>query len=212
MSGRAIIAIGLFAGAAGLAWPRLSQAGGGLLVDNVSWAPTTEYNPTPDNAIPWPPGNVEIGPITVVGSDDTNTGTIYRDPDLPRGIRNNNPGNLKRVGINWRGKSDEQTDAIYVQFDSPHWGIRAMARDIKTDRRQDGANTVAEIIHQWAPPGENDTAAYIAHVAAAMGISATEPFAPTLANKITLISTIIEHENGYQPYSTDTLIDGIQAA
>ena len=50
---------------------------------------------------------------------------------LPRGIRNNNPGNIK-LGTNWDGLSDEQNDDVFCQFKEPVWGIRALMRILLT--------------------------------------------------------------------------------
>ena len=36
---------------------------------------------------------------------------------LPRGIRNNNPGNI-RLGDNWQGMKESQSDKSFVQFES----------------------------------------------------------------------------------------------
>ena len=45
---------------------------------------------------------------------------------LARGLRNNNPGNIRRVrGQRWRGQCPEQQDPAFVQFTSPEWGYRA---------------------------------------------------------------------------------------
>lgn len=86
----------------------------------------------------------------------------------PRGIRNNNPGNI-RWGDPWQGlvPVEERTDDDFCQFVDPTWGIRAIARTLITyqDKRRsfDGTviDTLREIIHRWAPPNENDTEAYI---------------------------------------------------
>ena len=44
----------------------------------------------------------------------------------PRGIRNNNPLNIRRSpGQTWQGECPVQTDKAFVQFRSMKWGIRA---------------------------------------------------------------------------------------
>ena len=88
---------------------------------------------------------------------------------VPRGIRLNNPGNIKH-GDDWQGMSAEQADPDFITFISPVWGIRAMARTLTTYSTSYGLNTVEGIIGRWAPESENDTASYIAHVASALGV------------------------------------------
>ena len=43
---------------------------------------------------------------------------------IPRGIRNNNPLNL-RVGNNWKGEVSQPTDHTFEQFTEMKWGVRA---------------------------------------------------------------------------------------
>ena len=47
---------------------------------------------------------------------------------LPRGIRNNNPLNIRRTAKDqWKGLRAQQTDASFCQFESLEYGWRAMA-------------------------------------------------------------------------------------
>ena len=41
---------------------------------------------------------------------------------IPRGIRNNNPGNI-RHGNDWQGISKEQPDPAFCTFVSPEYGL-----------------------------------------------------------------------------------------
>lgn len=126
----------------------------------------------------------------------------------PRGIRNNNPGNIVRSGVGWQGMSaDQSADSRFIVFDAPEYGIRAMARVLK-NYIAGGYTTVQQIINRWAPPIENDTGAYINAVAQSIGVS---PTAPVDASAIpAIISAIIYHENGQQPYSPELIAHGIQ--
>jgi hypothetical protein len=87
-----------------------------------------------------------------------------------RGIRNNNPGNLRKTGIPWLGKVVPGTDASFEQFKTMPYGIRAMLLDI-IGKHKRGLNTIQELISVWAPPVENDTSGYINSVATRSGIS-----------------------------------------
>lgn len=133
------------------------------------------------------------------------------DMSQPRGIRNNNPGNIEYNGTNWRGLEDPAHDGRYCIFIDAVYGIRALARVLKTYYNKHGLNTVSGIINRWAPPVENDTSAYIAHVAAVLGVDANEPF--NVLDKLPeLVEVIIRHENGVQPYSLQTIINGVELA
>lgn len=128
-----------------------------------------------------------------------------------RGIRNNNPGNLVKTKITWKGKvpHTQNTDDRFEQFISPEYGIRAMYIDIKGDIKK-GQNTVKKLITAYAPKHENNTAAYIAVVSKAIGKGEDTPL--TTNDYFSLIKAIIKHENGEQPYSDDLIKKGIALA
>lgn len=127
---------------------------------------------------------------------------------VPRGIRNNNPGNIDRTTIKWKGMAADQSgDPRFIVFSKPEWGIRAIARILLGDWRE-GQNTIASLIDEWAPPYENDTAAYIKAVGKACGVDPYKPCdIPALLPK--MIPAIIMHENGVQPYAADVIQLGI---
>lgn len=126
-----------------------------------------------------------------------------------RGIRNNNPGNI-RHGAQWQGMAPEQTDASFVQFTDAKYGIRAIARILLSYERQ-GLNTVRGIINRWAPPVENNTDAYVAAVAHDCHLGIDEPM-DVQALLGPLVAAIIQHENGSQPYSLETIAQGVALA
>jgi hypothetical protein len=43
----------------------------------------------------------------------------------PRGIRNNNPLNIRHSADQWQGACEEQKDKSFVQFKSMAYGYRA---------------------------------------------------------------------------------------
>lgn len=124
-----------------------------------------------------------------------------------RGLRNNNPGNIRDDGTAWQGKTGID-DKSFVIFDSPVNGIRAMVRVLRSYAKRN-LDTINEIISQWAPPSENNTAAYIAHVVDIVGKSAGEKI--TTADYPRLVSAIIAHENFVNPYPDDIINAGIAA-
>lgn len=127
-----------------------------------------------------------------------------------RGIRNNNPGNIRgNNAYQWRGEVGRD-DLDFVVFDAPENGIRAIARTLNTYSNKYGINTLKDIISRWAPSIENNTEAYIQHAEQALKISRHTPIGEQ--HKADLIKVIIQHENGSQPYSNKVIYDGIRAA
>ncbi len=132
---------------------------------------------------------------------------VWSMSKLPRGIRLNNPGNI-RHGDSWDGMTALQPDPDFVQFESPAFGIRAMSKILDTYSRHYGLNTINSIVGRWAPPVENNTGAYVAHVAQKLGVSPHQPLNID-EYKPELIAAIILHENGQQPYSMQQIYEGI---
>lgn len=127
-----------------------------------------------------------------------------------RGIRNNNPGNIE-LGAPWQGLREVQTDERFAQFVHPKWGIRAMTRILDNYRKR-GIVTVEQIIHTWAPPFENDSNSYVNSVLKSMGLpNEASGFVPVKeeGDYLPLIKAMIKHENGIQPYSDETIKEGI---
>lgn len=98
---------------------------------------------------------------------------------LPRGIRNNNPLNLRRTKTAWMGLASPQQvskwDKDFCQFVSMEWGIRAAAVTLRTYIQRYKLNTISSIITRWAPPSENKTQSYIDTVASHCLMSSVQP-------------------------------------
>lgn len=86
---------------------------------------------------------------------------------IPRGIRNNNPLNIRKSPNLWQGKV-QSSDPDFETFSSLAYGIRAafvcVRSYIKRFRSLCITPTVSKIIERWAPSSENDTRAYITTV------------------------------------------------
>ena len=128
-----------------------------------------------------------------------------------RGIRNNNPGNIRRSADNWQGLRENQTDESFFQFTDAKYGIRAMTRIIDNYKKR-GILSVDQIINTWAPPVENNTNAYLDHVLTQTGWSSGWIPVKEEGDYPALIKAIIKHENGVQPYSDETIKAGIALA
>ena len=76
----------------------------------------------------------------------------------PRGLRNNNPGNLRRSSDEWKGlcTPDRQLDPAFFQFIEMKWGIRAMARTLINYRRKYRIRTIVAVASRWAPSDDSN--------------------------------------------------------
>jgi hypothetical protein len=131
------------------------------------------------------------------------------DQTIPRGIRNNNPGNIKK-GEQWQGASGD--DGTFVIFADTSWGLRAIARALTTMIGQ-GYNTIQTLIPQWSA---TDQQAYINNVAAGSGIGPADILTPDQVTLQDLIRQIVDQENGQtqgETYVSDAdIANGISMA
>jgi hypothetical protein len=139
--------------------------------------------------------------------------TVSTSERTPRGIRNNNPGNLRRNGDPWQGLAERQGDVEFFTFKSAIYGIRALARTLIAYQDKHGLRTIRQIISRWAPPNENNTNAYIRAVAADTGQDADQILdTHRFDHLLPLTKAIIRHENGQQPYTDVELTKGLVLA
>ncbi|MET3132235.1 hypothetical protein AAKU55_002505, partial [Oxalobacteraceae bacterium GrIS 1.11] len=120
-----------------------------------------------------------------------------------RGIRNNNPGNLRAWG-------DMPTKDGFAAFPTPEAGLRAMIKNLQAQQSVHGLNTIKDIISRWAPPSENNTGAYIAAMEKETGFGANQPL--DLRDKKTvapLVSGIIKHEGNSAGFSKSMVEDSV---
>lgn len=103
---------------------------------------------------------------------------------LPRGLRNNNPGNIRLSKDRWQGLKEKQEDSEFFQFVSIEWGYRALIRTLQNYRRIYGCKTLVDFINRWAPPCENNTSSYITRVCREMMVPNT--YMPDVKDKTTM--------------------------
>lgn len=143
------------------------------------------------------------------------TNTVTKTISAVRGIRNNNPGNI-RIGEDWQGMSPTQSDSAFVQFKSMEYGIRAIAKILMTYQSKWHLYTIMGMINRWAPPNENATGAYVSSVAAFTEMADDEPIDATDPDVLfRLIRGIIRQENGVIAanfVSDDAVRNGISLA
>ena len=90
----------------------------------------------------------------------------------PRGLRNNNPLNIRKSRkTTWVGQSEKQEDRDFVQFCSMAYGYRAAFKVLQNYRVLYDCMTLRQYIQRWAPPIENNTEAYVSSVARTAGVN-----------------------------------------
>ena len=136
---------------------------------------------------------------------------------IPRGIRNNNPLNIRRTAKDqWKGMAEAQTDRAFVQFKSLEYGWRAAFYLLtRTYYHYYRLFTIRAIINKWAPPNENLTSTYIENVCRLTGIGPDEPIGipsdkPTRWMKLGIAMAI--QENGTESLDYFAMLDGWELA
>lgn len=83
-----------------------------------------------------------------------------------RGIRNNNPTNMRNSGIHWQGMIGVDPEGFLI-FDTMANGLRAPAINLRNYGRLDGITTVDGVARRWS---KTDQDAYSANLAAFLGV------------------------------------------
>lgn len=162
------------------------------------------------------------GPGKIIRQAQSN-GVVYGDniqPDIPgaepeqhaqsakapRGIRNNNPGNIDFRGQ--AGATLEKPGGRFARFETAYDGLKALSRQLmryfKGKTTGKPLKTLNDIISTWAPGNENNTAAYIAQMSKMMGVAPDAILNlkdPQVMSS--LMNGIIHHENGRNPYPSE---------
>ena len=90
-----------------------------------------------------------------------------------RGIRNDNPLNIRHGKSQWVGMREKQTDKSFVQFTARVYGYRAAFVLLKNYIGK-GKDTIGKIIAKWAPSSDgNNTQSYINYVSKSTAINAS---------------------------------------
>ena len=131
---------------------------------------------------------------------------------LPRGIRNNNPLNIRKGG-DWMGLVAVSTDKAFCQFISMRWGLRAAVIILKKYMTKYRCDTIRKIITRWAPTSENDTEKYVDTVCQRTGYKPDEKFKFTDKTRLCgIIQAMSFVENGGQYITFNDVLDGYALA
>ena len=116
---------------------------------------------------------------------------------MSRGLRNNNPGNIRLGNFRYKGEKAKSNDSEFRQFESMEWGYRAMFVLLHTYYTKHNCRTLRRIIERYAPPSENHTENYIRRVAFTTHLSPEEQISTLDGTMMTaVVAAMSEVENG----------------
>lgn len=121
----------------------------------------------------------------------------------PRGILNCNPLNIRHNRDRFQGEVVPGRDRSFKQFSSMAYGYRA-AFVVLGSYLACGKNTIEKIVKSWAPPTENNTSSYIAHVEQRSGVSRDKVLTANSGGDYRKIVAAMSHcENGIEANMAD---------
>ena len=116
---------------------------------------------------------------------------------MSRGLRNCNPGNIRRSRVRYKGEVLPSHDKEFKQFCSMAYGYRAMFVLLDSYRSKYGLCTIRQMLNRYAPPSENFTEGYIRFVASRTGIAPNEIVNTRAArDMVPIVAAMSEIENG----------------
>ncbi len=125
--------------------------------------------------------------------------------ELPRGLRNNNPGNIRRNSDVFQGEVNPSRDQQFKQFKTMAYGYRAMFKILSNYYRKYSLTTIRKIIGRWAPENENNTAAYVSLVSSYSGIGPDDLLSFDREQMIRIVAGMSRVENGREADMSDVI-------
>jgi hypothetical protein len=167
----------------------------GVLPPKMDEAPAVPTPPalTKDASGPAPASEgVATTPVSYASEGPTPTSTSQ-----PRGLRNNNPGNIEDGPFARSQPGYKGSDGRFATFETSEAGANASGNLLGAYGAK-GINTLSGIINRWAPAADNNnTQAYISAVSKMTGLDPNQHLDmndPALRTKIA--SAIHQYENG----------------
>lgn len=130
-----------------------------------------------------------------------------RKTELPRGLRNNNPGNIRRNSDVFQGEKIPSSDRQFKQFKTMAYGYRAVFKILTNYYRNYQLKTIRQMIGRWAPPEDNNhTEAYVKAVSDYAGIPADDPIdIGSKEQMIRIVAGMSKVENGREAVMSDVM-------
>lgn len=123
--------------------------------------------------------------------------------ELPRGLRNNNPGNIRRNSDVFQGEINPSRDKEFKQFKTMAHGYRAMFKILSNYYRVYKLDTIRKMITRWAPENENNTSAYVSLVSSYSGIGPDDLISFDREQMIRIVAGMSKIENGRDAVMSD---------
>lgn len=125
---------------------------------------------------------------------------------LPRGLRNNNPGNIRINSDLFQGEIRPSKDKSFKQFETMAYGYRAVFRILRNYYNNYKLDTIRKMIGRYAPSSENDTDAYVKAVSGYAGIPADDPInINDREQMIRIVAGMSKVENGREADMSDVI-------
>lgn len=128
-----------------------------------------------------------------------------RKNELPRGLRNNNPGNIRRNSDVFQGEVNPSRDKEFKQFKSMPYGYRAVFKILSNYYRIYKLTTIRKMIGRWAPENENNTSAYVSLVSKYAGIGPDDQISFDREQMIRIVAGMSKVENGQEAVMLDVI-------
>nr|DAL52555.1 MAG TPA_asm: virion protein [Caudoviricetes sp.] len=128
-----------------------------------------------------------------------------RRNELPRGLRNNNPGNIRRNSDVFQGEINPSRDKEFKQFKNMAYGYRAMYKILSNYYNKYQLNTIRKMISRWAPENENNTAAYVSLVSSYSGVGPDDLISFDREQMIRIVAGMSRVENGIEAVMSDVI-------
>lgn len=128
-----------------------------------------------------------------------------RKNELPRGLRNNNPGNIRRNSDMFQGEVNPSRDKEFKQFKTMAYGYRAMFKILSNYYRKYSLTTIRKMIGRWAPKNENNTDAYVSLVSSYSGIGPDDLISFDSEQMIRIVAGMSRVENGREAVMSDVI-------
>ena len=123
-----------------------------------------------------------------------------------RGLRNNNPGNIRINGDLFQGEVRPSKDKSFKQFTTMAYGYRAMFKILSNYFKNYKLDTIRKMITRWAPQKENHTEADIKAVSDYAGIPADDPInVNDREQMIRIVAGMSRVENGREAEMSDII-------
>ena len=123
----------------------------------------------------------------------------------PRGLRNCNPGNIRKSADVFQGEIVPSGDSDFKQFRTMAYGYRAMFKLLFNYYRVYGLKTIRQLISRWAPKNENNTQAYVKLVASYAGIAEDTLLQFTEDEMVKIAAAMSRVENGREANTAEVI-------